>query len=271
MKFMVCGSGDAVGIPGLFCRCPVCVSARENGGKERRSRTGYLLGDAVKFDFGPDTAMQARELGFDLTKLRRIFITHSHSDHFGAEELWNQTLGVSAPEQIVTLYGNTEVLKQLAPYRNFGITLQTQLLRSGETVSFDGIRVTAIATDHIPTEECLMYLIETPGKNVLIATDSDRFPESAFALLKNRRVDHIFIDATWGVEHREHQGHMGLPAIREIVARLRRQNTLTPESHIWAVHISHLAAPLPCTKFPAALDDNPCMEWSYDGLTVDLV
>lgn len=116
-----------------------------------------------------------------------------------------------------------------------------------------------------------MYLIETPGKNVLIANDSDRFPESAFALLKNRRVDHIFIDATWGVEHREHQGHMGLPAIREIVARLRRQNTLTPESHIWAVHISHLAAPLPCTKFPAALDDNPCMEWSYDGLTVDLV
>ena len=101
MKFMVCGSGDAVGIPGLFCRCPVCVSARENGGRERRSRTGYLLGDAVKFDFGPDTAMQARELGFDLTKLRRIFITHSHSDHFGAEELWNQTLGVSAPEQSV--------------------------------------------------------------------------------------------------------------------------------------------------------------------------
>lgn len=270
MKFMVCGSGDAVGIPGLFCRCQVCVSARENGGKERRSRTGYLLGDAVKFDFGPDTAMQARELGFDLTKLRRIFITHSHSDHFGAEELWNQTLGVSAPEQIVTVYGNAEVLKQLAPYRNFGITLRTQLIRSGETVSFDGLRVTAIATDHIPSEECLMYLIETPGKNVLIANDSDRFPESAFALLENHRIDHLFIDATWGVEHREHQGHMGLPAIREVVARLRRQNTLAPGARIWPVHISHLGIPQPGVKCAAALEGDPGMEWSYDGLTVDL-
>ena len=270
MKFMVCGSGDAVGIPGLFCRCPVCVSARENGGKERRSRTGYLLGDAVKFDFGPDTAMQARELGFDLTKLRRIFITHSHSDHFGAEELWNQTLGVSAPEQIVTVYGNAEVLKQLAPYRNFGITLRTQLIRSGETVSFDGLRVTAIATDHIPSEECLMYLIETPGKNVLIANDIDRFPESAFALLENHRIDHLFIDATWGVEHREHQGHMGLPAIREVVARLRRQNTLAPGARIWPVHISHLGIPQPGVKCAAALEGDPGMEWSYDGLTVDL-
>ena len=61
MKFTVCGSGDAIGVPGVFCRCANCMSARRNGGREKRSRTGFLLGNTIKFDFGPDTPMQARE------------------------------------------------------------------------------------------------------------------------------------------------------------------------------------------------------------------
>ena len=131
------------------------------------------------------------------------------------------------------------------------------------------VEVTAIATKHIPTEECLMYLIETPGENVLIATDSDRFPESAYTLLQGHRVDHLFIDATWGVKHRENEGHMGLSAIRDVVVRLLAQNILHKASYVRPIHISHLAPP---SKGDSAVKEIETLqiEWSYDGLTLKL-
>lgn len=209
MKFTVCGSGDAIGVPGVFCRCANCMSARRNGGREKRSRTGFLLGNTIKFDFGPDTPMQAREQGFDLAELKYLFVTHSHSDHFCPEELWNQTLGIFREEPVLTVFGNAATLAALASYHAFGIPIRSRLLHSGETVRIGPVEVTAIATKHIPTEECLMYLIETPGENVLIATDSDRFPESAYTLLQGHRVDHLFIDATWGGKTQGERGAHG--------------------------------------------------------------
>lgn len=269
MKFTVCGSGDAIGVPGVFCRCANCMSARRNGGREKRSRTGFLLGNTIKFDFGPDTPMQAREQGFDLAELKYLFVTHSHSDHFCPEELWNQTLGIFREEPVLTVFGNAATLAALASYHAFGIPIRSRLLHSGETVRIGPVEVTAIATKHIPTEECLMYLIETPGENVLIATDSDRFPESAYTLLQGHRVDHLFIDATWGVKHRENEGHMGLSAIRDVVVRLLAQNTLHGASYVRPIHISHLVPP---SKGDSAVKEMETLqiEWSYDGLTLKL-
>ena len=131
MKFTVCGSGDAIGVPGVFCRCANCMSARRNGGREKRSRTGFLLGNTIKFDFGPDTPMQAREQGFDLAELKYLFVTHSHSDHFCPEELWNQTLGIFREEPVLTVFGNAATLAALASYHAFGIPIRSRLLHSG--------------------------------------------------------------------------------------------------------------------------------------------
>ncbi len=36
MKLKILGSAAAEGVPALFCVCPVCQAARENGGRDIR-------------------------------------------------------------------------------------------------------------------------------------------------------------------------------------------------------------------------------------------
>ena len=47
-RFLVCGSAAAEAVPGLFCTCPLCLKALEEGGKNRRSRTAYQLGEEIR-------------------------------------------------------------------------------------------------------------------------------------------------------------------------------------------------------------------------------
>ena len=54
MELLICGSGASEAVPALFCTCPVCREASKRGGKDRRSRTAYQLGDEIRIDFGPD-------------------------------------------------------------------------------------------------------------------------------------------------------------------------------------------------------------------------
>ena len=87
MKIHYWGTAAAEGVPGIFCRCPRCVEAREKGGRYVRTRSQIMLDDALLVDFGPDTYMHSLKFGFDLSKLAHVFVTHSHSDHFYSTEL----------------------------------------------------------------------------------------------------------------------------------------------------------------------------------------
>lgn len=270
MKFIVCGSGDAIGIPGIFCKCRVCENARRNGGFDIRTRTGYLLDGTVKFDFGPDTLAQAQKPGLDLSDLEALFITHSHSDHFYPEDLWTLSSDVAETGGTLRIYGNTEVMRRIREFPGLDLAkcgIELVALTNGKTVELPNARVTAIATNHVPTEECLMFLIETLSANIMIANDSDRFPETAYFLLRGKCIDHLFIDCTWGLEHHENRGHMGLPAVLDVVERLTGQKTLVESSRIWPVHFSHNGSGTHAelTRQMARYHN---IVPSYDGLTI---
>src|SRR5690606_11370461 len=87
MRIRLMGTAAAEGWPAVWCACQACCRARAAGGKNVRTRSGALIDDDLKIDLPPDTYMQALRDGVELSKVRSLFITHTHADHYYLHEL----------------------------------------------------------------------------------------------------------------------------------------------------------------------------------------
>lgn len=61
MKIKVLGSAAAECCPALWCECEFCEKARNEGGKNLRRRTSYLIDDDTLVDLGPDFFWQSSD------------------------------------------------------------------------------------------------------------------------------------------------------------------------------------------------------------------
>ena len=87
MKIQFLGTAAAEAVPAIFCACEMCRYARKKAGKELRTRSGAMIDDVIKIDFGPDSYHHALQNGLDYSKVHSLFITHTHSDHLQLQEL----------------------------------------------------------------------------------------------------------------------------------------------------------------------------------------
>lgn len=82
------GTGDAMGVPRMYCDCAVCAEARDSG-QNRRYRSSVAVEGAdggFLIDCGPDfrAGMERRGQRF----VEHILITHAHFDHIGGLPEW---------------------------------------------------------------------------------------------------------------------------------------------------------------------------------------
>lgn len=250
MELLICGSAASEGIPALFCKCPICEKARCLKGKEVRSRTAYQLGERVRVDFGPDSLMHQFRYDLRYEKLRHLFITHSHRDHYYPVALGYRMAGFSHvdADNIMNLYGNQTVLDMLNDtFKNLNTDfekcrLNPIRLAAGKVVEMPDEKMTflPIPAHHVPTEEAFIFAVKKEDTQILIGNDSGYFNENSWQMLGNFKFDVVILDDTGcGLDIGMDGGHLGGKFVIDTVNRMRKHGMANHETVFVVNHFSH--------------------------------
>ncbi|MDO7907321.1 MBL fold metallo-hydrolase [Paenibacillus sp. JX-17] len=105
------GTGDAMGVPRVYCDCEVCTEARKTG-LNRRLRSSVRIESRegnFTIDCGPDWRVQME--GEGQRHMQQLLVTHAHFDHIGGLPEWADAcrwLGSKG-----NMYAPAEVLEQI--------------------------------------------------------------------------------------------------------------------------------------------------------------
>ncbi len=249
MKIKVLGSSAAEAVPALWCECPVCAHARKNKGRDVRRRTCYLIDDDTLVDFGPDIYAQTLEFDIDLTRIRRILITHSHEDHLNPVDLSWRRPGFSHVTKEIDLYANQSSLNRilaLIPAPGFSLhKIREHLLSPGVPVTSGDIRILPIEASHAsPEETALNYILERNGKKILIANDTGWWKSESWEMVGGAALDAAVIESTSPLRKMNYDGHLDGDKTIAFRDELLRIGALTPSSLVFTNHFSHNGAPV---------------------------
>jgi phosphoribosyl 1,2-cyclic phosphate phosphodiesterase len=245
MRIKFLGTGASEGIPSLFCNCPVCKFARSAGGKEMRSRSGVLLDDDLLIDFSSDIFLNVARYGIDISNIRNIIVSHSHFDHFYINDIAPQRYKIEEQDVLpLHIYSNNVVTENIQknwrPLCEKGY-VQTHVFKIGTTVSVGDYQITVFRSQHMSTEESMVYLIEKDGKKYLHLYDTGEGVDNVLLYLKERgiQIDAVAMDCTYGLIEREYFGHMNLNQNIRLMKRFKKEGVFTNDTKICATHICH--------------------------------
>lgn len=274
MKLTYYGTAAGEAWPGVFCDCELCRKARELGGKNMRTRSQALIDEELLLDLPPDNYMHTCVGGLNLHKVKYLFVTHSHSDHFYPEdlELLREPFSRTRKECLM-VYGNEkvgeEIYKRLGTLGNEDVRFQYQKAEAFQEIIVGEYQVTPLHANHAKTEECLFYQIVKGDKAILYAHDTGWFPEDTMEFLKKqkRKFQLVSLDCTLQKDH-DGYNHMGLEdAVNQKEILLREG--LADENTVWVVnHFSHNGGWLH-EELEQRARRNGCLA-SFDGMQIEV-
>lgn len=269
-RFLVCGSAAAEAVPGLFCTCPLCLKALEEGGKNRRSRTAYQLGEEIRIDCGPDIFYHMVTYKLRLDRLKELIFTHNHRDHFAPLDLENRRKGMSKlPEDAaLRVIGSESLLAELKGSLDLErCRMETAPVEHGSKLMLHGgVELTACQADH-GAPDSLFYAFRTENFSVLVANDTGWFPDKTWDLLKNFSFDLVVLDCCY-MHWDQRRSHLGGESFVACLEELRKQGSLKANARLVANHFSHN---------PNQTHDELCawlnpkgIEVGFDGMEIEL-
>lgn len=276
MELLLLGTAAAEGWPAPFCRCVNCEEARRRGGPNIRMRSGALIDDDLKIDYGADTVVQMQRSGRSLANLRTLVFTHQHSDHIIPQELWwvIPPFTQTPPASPITVCGNAQVLELVRQELENRPEVSKQLdLRLLECMCplmlADGDTLLPLPADHIENAFVLRITRSAArgGKTLFYGHDSGLYPEATLeALAKGPALDIALFDCTNGGLKTDNRGHMGVDGVVKMAAELRRRGAATAQTRLIATHFSHNGGLLHEELVGAFLAHG--IDVAFDGMTV---
>jgi phosphoribosyl 1,2-cyclic phosphate phosphodiesterase len=232
-----------------------------------------MIGEAIRIDFGPDSAHHSLNQGLSLEKLKHLLVSHSHDDHWKPSEFGYRRPGFSVvpEENILTIYGNEKVhqaTEQAIGGRWELLRLRFVPITPFKSVALEpGIVATPLRAAHDPSEVCVNWLVEVEGKRFLQAHDTGWWSEETWEFLKGRPLDVIAMDCTNGKIDND-RGHLGCAPVARAKEKLQGQGSLADGCRFIATHFSHNGGWLhdDLERFFAPHG----IEVAYDGMRVPL-
>lgn len=277
MKLMHLGTAAAERIPGIFCKCDICVEALRNGGKEIRTQSQALVDDAILLDFPGDTYFHYIKYHFPLPDIESLLITHWHSDHFYAEDLayrmdWyaNENpshLTVYGSETVQEFYERAFFLEQHHDHSR--ITYVP--LHPGDHVAIDGgYDAYAFEARHgHHFGDCLFYGLTDGEKSVLYAHDTAPFYASTWEDIQKSglRFDYVSLDCTAALSSVTSDAHMNFRENLETRDKMIQLGLADETTLFVSNHFSHNG--LTTDEHMRQAAEKEGMLVSYDGMTTE--
>lgn len=138
--------------------------------KDFRFFSSCLIDCDLLIDPGPHIFLSAKKYNIDLSKVKYVINTHSHSDHFNQEAL--QRL----------IYNGAEFIS----------------FTEGESKTFGEYSVKALKANHATCKGAVHFIIEKQGKSLFYGLDSCWLMYDEVAAIKKNGVDAAVLDGTIG-------------------------------------------------------------------------
>ena len=289
-KGLFLGTSAAEMIPDPFCSCEVCNYARLHP-EEQRVRSAFLADEETCIDFGPDVMYSSMRFGADFTKLKNIFITHLHSDHFSLDNLGVINCNNPKANNLFTLHisdvafewliGQRKAILELSGGRNdiLGCAekgyYSIESHKAYESFKVGSKEVFTIYGFHggeAPKEKSLNYRITENGKTLLYALDTGVYTSEALEALSGFPVDVLIMDATFGsMKMDETCTHLDAYSFISQLESLAKIGVVTDKTRIYASHINHYNM-WHQKEYQSYFDKNSPLPVTvaYDGLKIDL-
>lgn len=268
MNIRLLGTGAADGIPGFYGSDRISLFARENGGKDVRTRCAAIVDSTIKIDLGPDTNCQMQREQLSALDWTALVFTHSHDDHFSGRELQYVLFPFTDLFYLpFTIYANDAIIDRLnLLYPDWPL----DILRIESFTPFvhGEHKITPVQANHIKGEDCFNLLFEKDGKKILYATDTGIWSERTFEFLTGQALDLLIIECTEGKRRSSYTGHLNLEDLTGVLDRCHQSGAITSETQVFTTHHAHTGGytHAELEEVLAPLGAHP----AYDGLILEV-
>lgn len=255
MKIRYLGTAAAEGFPAVFCNCDACKQARKDLPYEFRTRSQMLIDDRLLIDFPPESYYHAVRYGIDLSAVRTLLVTHSHTDHFYAQEFVNRGYKFAAAmtSPVLHIYANTEVLSVFQEdtrreiRESVAADIHQHCIHPFSEFTAEDYRILSLPANHSFKEEALIYCISGGGKTLLYCNDTGLLEEQCYRFMADRGImlDAVSFDCTFADTVGQHSArHMGFAENDIVRNKLREYGIAAKNAKYYVTHFSHNSAPL---------------------------
>ncbi len=275
MKIKFLGTGAYEGVPGLFCRCRVCLESMKLGGRNLRSRSQALVNDDLMIDFCPDTVWHTQRYSLDWSKITACLITHSHSDHLYPKDIAMIARGYSHEQSRICFHAGKKGYKAIrkkvkkeavAPFAAVHLVKNFQKFSVGKDGKYE---VFSMPANHSRFTSPMIYAIRSNGKQILYAHDSGYYSEKTWARLAQLgRFDLISLDCTGGLAYNYRDNHMCVEPMKEAIQRMENLGLIDSRTVRVANHFSHNGGNT-YDELSQILEKDEIVV-SYDGMEIEI-